>query len=126
MNATLAPTVTNVTEVLSRFVDLGFEKLGLSEADHKALLLAFVGGGRCRAGNHLQTALFRRGDVRRGRASNRPGTTLPVHWKQGVLAIDARDRVTWIGKRVRPKQVGPVHLARYRDAGDPWQLRSDP
>ena len=28
-----------------RFVDLGFEKLGLSQADHKALLLAFVGEG---------------------------------------------------------------------------------
>ena len=51
---------------------------------------------------------------------------LPVHWKQGVLVIDAQNRLTWIGKRVRPEQVGQVDLALYQDAGDGWQLRPDP
>ena len=32
----------------------------------------------------------------------------------------------WIGKRVRPDQVGEVDLGLYRDAGDGWELSSDP
>ena len=48
---------------------------------------------------------------------------LPVHWKQGVLVLDKQDRLSWIGKKVRPDQVGKVDLALYRDAGDGWQLR---
>jgi hypothetical protein len=51
---------------------------------------------------------------------------LPALWRQGVLVIDAQDRLTWIGKRVRPDQVGEVDLGLYRDAGDGWELCSDP
>jgi hypothetical protein len=50
---------------------------------------------------------------------------LPAHWKQGVLVIDAQDRL-WIGKRVRPDQIGQVDLDRYKDAGDGWQLGAEP
>jgi hypothetical protein len=51
---------------------------------------------------------------------------LPAHWKEGVLAIDAQDRVTWIGKRVPPDQLGDLGTGIYRDAGDGWELCSDP
>jgi hypothetical protein len=51
---------------------------------------------------------------------------LPVHWKQGVLVIDRQGRLTWIGKRVRPEQVGKVDPAFYQDVGEGWQLRPDP
>jgi hypothetical protein len=43
-----------------------------------------------------------------------------------VLVIDAQNRLTWIGKRVRPDPIGQVDLGRYWDAGDGWQLRPDP
>ena len=70
--------------------------------------------------------------VLHGRRTDRPAsatgqeTSLPAHWKQGVLVIDAQDRLTWIGKRVRPDQLGEVDLALYQDAGDGLQLRPDP
>jgi hypothetical protein len=51
---------------------------------------------------------------------------LPAHWRQGVLVIDPQHRLTWIGKKVRPDQVGKVDLGHYMDAGDGWALCSDP
>jgi hypothetical protein len=43
---------------------------------------------------------------------------LPAHWMQGLYVVDAQDRLTWIGKRVRPEQVGKVDLALYQDVGE--------
>jgi hypothetical protein len=45
---------------------------------------------------------------------------LTAHWGQGVLVIDAQDRLAWFSKRVRPDQVGKVDLVLYKDAGDGW------
>src|SRR5262245_5074201 len=108
------------------FVDLGFENLGLSEADHKALLLAFVGDGVAVPGTPYTlryTGTMMETVVEPATGEEPP---LPAHWRQGVLVIDAQDRLTWIGKRVRPDQVGEVALGLYRDAGDGWELCSDP
>ena len=107
-------------------VDLGFENLGLSEADHKALLLALCGDGVAVPGT--QDKLRYTGMATSTVVEPATGTEppLPAHWKQGLYVVDPQGRLTWIGKRVRPDQVGEVDLGLYRDAGDGWELCSDP
>jgi hypothetical protein len=52
--------------------------------------------------------------------------TLPENWKSCVMVMDANDRFTWIGKKVRPNQTGPnlppTNTEGYRDMGDGWAL----
>ena len=107
-------------------VDLGFENLGLSEADHKALLLALCGDGVAVPGTPYKlrfTGMAMSTVVEPATGTEPP---LPAHWKQGLYVVDPQGRLTWIGKRVRPDQVGEVDLGLYRDAGDGWELCSDP
>ena len=108
------------------FVDLGFENLGLGDEEHKALLLAFCGDGVAVPGTpyKLRFTGMAMSTVVEPATGQEP--SLPAHWRQGVLVIDAQDRLTWIGKRVRPDQVGKVNLALYLDTGDGWQLHPDP
>jgi hypothetical protein len=109
-----------------RFVDLGFEKLGLSDADHKALLLAFVGEGVAVPGTTYKlrfSGVAMSTEVEPATGQEPP---LPMHRKQAVLAIDAQDRVTWIGKSVPPDQLGGLDTRIYWDAGDGWELCSGP
>jgi hypothetical protein len=47
---------------------------------------------------------------------------LPAHWQQAVVVVSDQDEFTWIGKRVRPDQIGNVDFGRYRDTGDGWLL----
>jgi hypothetical protein len=108
------------------FVDLGFENLGLSEADHKALLLAFCGDGVAIAGTPHKLRFSGVGMATVVEPATGQEPSLPAHWKQGLYVVDPQDRLTWIGKRVRPDQVGKVDLGLYRDAGDGWQLRYGP
>jgi hypothetical protein len=108
------------------FVDLGYENLGLSEAEHKALLLAFVGDGIAVPGTPHKLRFSGVGMATVVEPASGTEPPLPAHWKQGVLVIDAQNRLTWIGKRVRPDPLGQVDLDRYQDAGDGWQLRPDP
>jgi hypothetical protein len=108
------------------FVDLGIENLGLGEDEHKALLLAFCGDGVAVPGTPYKlrfTGMAMSTVVEPATGTEPP---LPVHWKQGLYVVDAQGRLTWIGKRVRPDQVGKVDLPLYQDVGDGWQLRSDP
>jgi hypothetical protein len=108
------------------FVDLGIENLGLGEDEHKALLLAVAGDGVAMSGTpyKLRYTGMQMRTVVEPATGQEP--SLPAHWRQGVLVIDAQDRLTWIGKRVRPDQVGEVDLGLHRDAGDGWELCSDP
>ena len=105
------------------FVDLGFEHLGLGDEEHKALLLAFVGDGVAVPGTPYRLRYSGVGMATVVEPATGTEPPLPAHWKQGVLVIDLQNRL-WIGKRVRP--LGEVDLALYQDAGDGWQLRSDP
>jgi hypothetical protein len=108
------------------FVDLGYENLGLTEADHKALLLAFCGDGVAMPGTPYKLRFSGVGIATVVEPATGQEPSLPDHWRQGVLVIDAQNRLTWIGKRVRPDPIGQVDLDRYQDVGDGWQLRSDP
>ena len=108
------------------FVDLGFEYLGLGDEEHKALLLAFCGDGVAVPGTPYKLRFTGMGMSTVVEPATGTEPPLPAHWRQGVLVIDAQNRLTWIGKRVRPEQVGQVDLALYQDAGDGWQLRPDP
>ena len=107
-------------------VDLGFENLGLSEADLRTLLLAFVGDGVAVPGRPYRLRYSGVGMATVVEPATGQELPLPAHWRQGLYVVDPHDRLTWIGKRVRPEQVGPFHLALYQDVGDAWQLRSDP
>lgn len=105
------------------YVDLGFENLGLNDTDRKALSLAFTGTG-VKVPN---TTYKLRYSGMRGTTVVEPATgdehSLPADWSQGVFVIDDRDRLTWIGKKVRPDQVGTVNHALYQDKGDGWQIK---
>jgi hypothetical protein len=108
------------------YVDLGFENLGLTDQQHKALLLAFVGDSVAVPGTPLKLRYsgMMMATVVEPATGQEP--SLPAHWKQGVLVINAQDRLTWIGKKVRPDQVGKVDLGLYLDAGDGWERCSEP
>jgi hypothetical protein len=108
------------------FVDLGFEYLGLGDEEHKALLLAFCGDGVAVPGTPYKLRFTGMAMSTVVEPANGTEPPLPAHWKQGVLVIDAQDRRTWIGKRVRPDQVSQVDLALYKDAGDGWERYSEP
>ena len=108
------------------FVDLGFEHLGLGDEEHKALLLAFVGDGVAVPGTPYRLRYSGVGMATVVEPATGTEPPLPAHWKQGVLVIDAQDRLTWIGRKVRPDQVGEVDLQLYQDVGDGWQCCADP
>jgi hypothetical protein len=75
-------------------VDFGFENLGLSEADHKALLLAFVGDGVAVPDTpyKLRYTGMMMATVVEPATGQEP--FLPDHWKQAVLVIDRQDRLS--------------------------------
>jgi hypothetical protein len=108
------------------FVDLGFENLGLSEEDHKALLLAFVGDGVTVPGTLYKLRYSGEGGATVVEIATGEEPTIPEHWKQGVFVVGAPDRLTWIGKNVRPDHVGDMDIGLYWDARDGWQFCSAP
>lgn len=105
------------------FVDLGFENLGLTPEEHRKVMLAFGGSGV-----KLPGMAYRLRHARPGHSVVEPvdGTeeaTLPNHWRQAVSVMNNDDNFTWIGKRVRPDQVGQIDLSLYHDEGDGYRLK---
>lgn len=104
-------------------VDLGFENLGLSQAEQNELLQHFAGEGLRIPGTPYRLryhGLFNYTVVELAQG-NEP--ELPPHWSQAVLVMNNQDVFTWIGKRVRPPQLGTVvDFNKYRDVGDGWEL----
>lgn len=101
-----------------RFVDLGFENLGLPEPQRKVIFSAFAGYGVTVPGTN-----WRLRDVAPGRAVAEPvdgneQAVLPAHWKQGVMVFGPDMNPTWVGHRTRPDQRAGFNLQGYRDAGD--------
>jgi hypothetical protein len=110
--------------MVGRGVDFGFENLGLSGEELAKLEKAFVamGVGIPESPYKLRYASNPDGPVIE--LGSGDDVMLPVHWMQGMYLVDPRTNVyTWIGKRVRPEQVGNIDFSLYRDTGDGWELR---
>ena len=100
-----------------RFVDLGFENLGLSAHEHRQIMLAFGGTGLCIPGTQLRMRFtYPHAEIEPTDGSET--ATLPSWWKEGVLVIDDQSVATWVGKRVRPDQTAGFDLQGYTDAGE--------
>lgn len=108
--------------MVGRGIDFGFENLGLSKEQHDGLLKAFVttGVGICGTPYRLRYGINPEGSViEQGSGED---VMLPAHWMQGIYVLD-KDVFVWIGKRVRPEQVGQVDLGLYHDEGDGYKLK---
>jgi hypothetical protein len=100
-----------------RFVDLGFENLGLSSAEHRAIMLAFGGTGVCIPGTQLRMR-FAYPHAVIETVDGSEAATLPIWWKEGVLVTDDQGLPTWVGKKVRPDQTAGIDLQKYQDSGE--------
>ena len=100
-----------------RFVDLGFENLGLSAPEHRAILLGFGGAGVCIPGTQLRMRFAYPHAVIEPVDGSETGT-LPTCWKEVVLVIDDLGVPTWVGKKVRPNQTTGFDLQQYKDSGE--------
>ena len=105
-------------------VDLGFENLGLPAEEHRKIMRAFGGTGVVvpRTSWRLRFAYLHGPDSVVEPVDGTEQAALPNYWRQAALVVGNDDRLTWIGKRVRPEQIGNVDLRLYRDAGDGWEL----
>jgi hypothetical protein len=100
-----------------RFVDLGFENLGLAPPEHREIMMAFGGTGVRIPGTQFRMRFaYPHADIEALDGSET--ATLPPWWKEGVLVIDDHGRPTWVGKRVRPDQTTGFNLQGYKDAGE--------
>jgi hypothetical protein len=100
-----------------KFVDLGFENLGLPSPEHRKIMLAFGGTGVCIPNTQLcMRFVYPHAEIEPVDGSET--ATLPAWWKEGVLVIDDQTIPNWVGKRVRPDQTAGFNLQGYKDAGD--------
>lgn len=105
------------------YVDLGFENLDVPQAEKSAVYKAFSGPGVRVPGTNfrLRTAGPFEGSVVEAADGSEPAT-LPDHWKQAVAVLAHGNTFSFIGKRVRPEQVGSPDMAQYKDDGDGFVL----
>lgn len=103
------------------YVDLGFENLGLNKDDYTAICRAFGhhGVGIPNTNYKLQFV------IGAGYSAILPadGTelSLPDYWREAIFVVQG-NQFTWIGKRVRPDQIGTIDYEKYRDVGEGWEL----
>jgi hypothetical protein len=100
-----------------RFVDLGFENLGLSSPEYRALVLGFGGSGVSIPGTLLRMRFAYPHAVIEP-VDGSETATLPICWKEGVLVVDDQGLPTWVGKKVRPDQTAGFDLQQYQDSGE--------
>jgi hypothetical protein len=100
-----------------RFVDLGFENLGLSSSEHRALMQAFGGTGVCIPSTLLRMRFAYPHAVIEP-VDGSETACFPAWWKEGVLVTDDQGIPTWVGKRVRPDQTAGMDLQEYKDSGE--------
>jgi hypothetical protein len=84
-----------------RFVDLGFENLGLSSQEHRKIMLAF-GGTSVGIPDTQFRMRFVYPHAKIEPIDGSESATLPEWWKEGVLVVDDHSLPTCVGKRVRP------------------------
>lgn len=100
-----------------RFVDLGFENLGLSSQEQRQIMLAFGGTGVRIPGTQFRMRFaYPHAEIEPSDGSE--SATLPSWWKEGVLVIDDQSVPIWVGKRVRADQTTGFDLQGYKDAGE--------
>lgn len=92
----------------SFLTDLGFENLGLSPVEFRALTRAFSG-----VGVRVPGTPWRLRNVRPFHTVVEPSdgseeVELPSYWLDGVLVIGPDDKPVFSGSRVRPDQLGLV------------------
>jgi hypothetical protein len=112
-----APLPSELAFLAGRFVDMGFENLGLGPKKFNDILRAFSGTGvavpltqwRLRFAYPYAVAEL---------ADGSEPETLPDWWKEAVLVTDNQFRPTWVGKRVRPDQTAGFNLQGFRDVGE--------
>jgi hypothetical protein len=100
-----------------RFVDLGFENLGLASPEYRALMLGFGGTGVCIPGTQLRMRFAYPHAVIEA-VDGSETATLPDCWKEGVLVTNDQGVPTWVGKKVRPDQTAGFDLQQYKDSGE--------
>jgi hypothetical protein len=112
-----APLPPELAFLAGRFVDMGFENLGLGPQRFNDFLRAFSGTGV--AVPHTSWRLrFAYPYALAEPADGSEQETLPDWWKEAVLVTDNQFVPTWVGKRVRPDQTAGFDLQGYRDMGD--------
>ncbi len=100
-----------------RFVDLGFENLGLSSQELSKVMLAFGGTGVCIPGTQLRMRfVYPHAEIEPIDGSET--ATLPTWWKECVFVTDDQAIPTWVGKRLRPDQTAGFNLQGYQDMGE--------
>ena len=111
-------------EFLKRaFIDLGYENLGLPPAEVDALNKALLGTGLAVGGTQFR---FRTEKGFHTIIEPIDGTelaSLPPDWKQAVYVLDNNDNYAWIGKKVRPDQVGNINYNLYDAEPDGFSLK---
>ncbi len=111
------PLPPELSFLAGRFVDLGFENLGLGPTKFNDFLRAFSGAGIAvpKTAWRLRFA-YPYAVVEPANGSEQE--TLPDWWKEAVLVTDDQFTPTWVGKRVRPDQTAGFNLHGYRDVGE--------
>jgi hypothetical protein len=112
-----APLPAELAFLTGRFVDLGFENLGLGPQKFNDFLRAFSGAGLAVPNTKWRLRFAYPYAVVEPTDGTEP-ETLPAWWKEAVLVTDDRFVPTWVGKRVRPDQTAGFNLQGYRDAGE--------
>lgn len=102
------------------FVDLGFDRLGLTDGELDAVLMAFVGAGVKVSDTHFRLRFVRPVLSVVEPADGAEAATLPAHWRQSVLVVGRDGTLTRIGKRVLEERLTGFDLRGYADAGDGW------
>ena len=85
------------------FIDLGFENLGLSSVDKRAVNLAFVGRGVAMPGTGYKLRY-----TQTGMTAIEPDDgvlVLPEHWMDAILVLRG-NQILYAGKLVRKEQLG--------------------
>src|SRR5580704_1923666 len=110
------PLPSELSFLVGRFVDLGFENLGLGPQKYNDFLRAFSGTGVA-VPNSTWRLRFAYPYAVVEPADGSEQETLPDWWKEAVLVTDDQFLPTWVGKRVRPDQTAGFNLQGYRDVG---------
>ena len=111
------PLPSELSFLAGRFVDLGFENLGLGPQKFNDILRAFSGTGVAVARTNWRLRFAYPYAVVEP-ADGSEQETLPDWWKEAVLVTDDQFVPTWVGKRVRPDQTAGFSLQGYRDVGE--------
>jgi hypothetical protein len=111
------PLPSELSFLAGRFVDLGFENLGLGPQKYNDFLRAFSGTGVA-VPNSTWRLRFAYPYAVVEPADGSEQETLPDWWTEAVLVTDEHFIPTWVGKRVRPDQTAGFNLQGYRDVGE--------